>query len=89
MTRPLGKHERRRSRLPQSSKKQPKKKKFRQGIPGTAAYIAPEVLKGEEHTFRLDFWSLGVIVFEFLTGNLPFNADTSAKVFENILARNI
>ena len=44
---------------------------------------------GEPHTFRLDFWSLGVIVYEFLTGNLPFNADTPAEVFENILAMNI
>jgi serine/threonine protein kinase len=34
--------------------------------------MAPEVINGEENTKALDFWSLGVIVFEFLTGGLPF-----------------
>jgi serine/threonine protein kinase len=56
---------------------------------GTPDYIAPEVLKGEQHTFRLDFWSLGVIVYEFLTGGLPFNDQTPELIFKNIMARNI
>ena len=56
---------------------------------GTPAYIAPEVLQGEPHTFRLDFWSLGVIVYEFLTGGLPFNDDSPEKIFKNIMARDI
>ena len=56
---------------------------------GTADYIAPEVLKEEPHTFRLDFWSLGIIVYEFLTGSLPFNAASPELIFENILAREI
>jgi serine/threonine protein kinase len=47
------------------------------------------VLKGEPHTFRLDFWSLGIIVYEFLTGSLPFNAASPELIFENILAREI
>jgi len=34
--------------------------------------MAPEVINGEENTKALDLWSFGVIVFEFLTGNLPF-----------------
>jgi serine/threonine protein kinase len=54
-----------------------KKQKKTHRVIGTADYIAPEVLKGEEHTFRLDFWSLGVIVYEFLTGSLPFNDQTA------------
>jgi len=56
---------------------------------GTADYMAPEVIKGEEHTFALDFWSLGVITYEFLTGKLPFNDDTPEKVFKKILNRDI
>lgn len=51
--------------------------------------MAPEVIKGEEHTFALDFWSLGVITYEFLTGKLPFNDDTPEKVFKKILNRDI
>lgn len=56
---------------------------------GTADYIAPEVLRGEPHTFRLDYWSLGVIVYELMTGALPFNADTPEEVFKNTLQRRI
>ena len=56
---------------------------------GTADYMAPEVLLGENHTFRLDFWAIGVITYELLTGALPFNDDTPEKVFKNILNREI
>ena len=52
----------------------PKKKKHK--VLGTADYIAPEILKGEDHTYRLDVWSLGVIVDEYLTGALPVNDET-------------
>lgn len=82
-----------------SLQKQEKKKSLKAGIEeedkkpknrilGTADYIAPEVLKGEAHTSALDLWSFGVIVFEFLTGALPFNDETPEKVFKNILDRN-
>jgi len=53
-------------------------------LTGTPDYIAPEVLKGRPHTFRLDFWSLGVVVYEFLTGALPFNDDCPEKIFQKI-----
>jgi serine/threonine protein kinase len=64
-------------------------KKPKQRILGTADYMAPEVIKGEEHTPCLDFWSLGVITYEFLTGALPFNDETPEKVFKNILDKRI
>ena len=47
--------------------------------------MAPEVISQNKVDFMLDFWSLGVIAFEFLTGILPFNDDTPEKVFSNIL----
>lgn len=56
---------------------------------GTADYIAPEVIKQQEHTFRVDFWSLGIVTYELLTGALPFNDDTPEKIFKNILRRQI
>lgn len=43
---------------------------------GTCHYMAPEVIEGQTNTVSLDFWSLGVIVYEFLTGALPFQAPT-------------
>lgn len=56
---------------------------------GTCHYMAPEVINGEENTRSLDYWSLGVIVFEFLTGGLPFQADSPIEVFARIKARDI
>ena len=49
-------------------------------IVGTADYIAPEIVRGEEVTYLADFWSLGVLGFEFLTGNLLFNAQTQDEI---------
>lgn len=51
---------------------------------GTPDYIAPEVIKGEDATKAVDWWAVGVIAFEFMTGFMPFGADTPEKVFENI-----
>ena len=51
--------------------------------------MAPEVIKGESVNYLLDFWSLGVIGYEFLTGNLPFNDETPEKIFNNILSKEI
>ena len=51
--------------------------------------MAPEVINGEENTPSLDYWSLGVIVYEFITGGLPFNASSPFEVFKRIRARDI
>jgi len=56
-------------------------------VVGTADYIAPEVLKREEaHTPMLDYWSIGIIIYELMTGGLPFNDESPEKIFKNILA---
>lgn len=49
-------------------------KKYR--IVGTADYMAPEVILGHEVSTLMDFWSLGIVAYEFLTGDLPFNCET-------------
>ena len=51
--------------------------------------MAPEVLKGEDVSYSLDFWSLGIIGYEFFTGNLPFNDDSPEKIFHNIHNKEI
>jgi serine/threonine protein kinase len=52
---------------------------------GTPDYLAPEVILGLGHSFTVDWWAVGVLVFEMLTGCPPFNADSAHAVFARIL----
>ncbi|CAL1597273.1 unnamed protein product [Knipowitschia caucasica] len=58
-------------------------------ILGTPDYLAPELLLGKPHDCMVDWWALGVCLFEFLTGIPPFNDETPQLVFQNILNRDI
>lgn len=58
-------------------------------IIGTPDYIAPEILNGEPHDKAVDWWSLGAMMYEFLTSVPPFNDDSVDKIFDNILNRRI
>ena len=52
---------------------------------GTNEYLAPELVVNKGHNRACDFWSLGVLMYEFLMGVTPFNAKTEEKIFEKIL----
>ncbi|XP_052802430.1 serine/threonine-protein kinase greatwall-like [Mya arenaria] len=58
-------------------------------ILGTPDYLAPEILQQKPHGPGVDWWALGICMFEFLTGVPPFNDETPELVFENILKRDI
>ncbi|XP_041378090.1 protein kinase C iota type-like isoform X2 [Gigantopelta aegis] len=46
---------------------------------GTPNYIAPEVLRGEDYDFGVDWWALGVLMFEMLAGRSPFDVVGNAE----------
>jgi serine/threonine protein kinase len=56
---------------------------------GTPEYISPEVLKGEPQTSAVDFWSLGVLIFEMLAGHPPFYSANRQQLFKNILQKPV
>jgi len=56
---------------------------------GTPDYLAPEVLKGTGHSFGVDFWSLGVLIYEMIFGCPPFTANNDAAICKNILSANL
>lgn len=59
-------------------------------IIGTPDYIAPEMITRENNSsFAIDWWSLGVIIYEMLVGITPFGDQTREAVFDNIVKRRI
>ena len=55
---------------------------------GTITYASPEVLTGEEYTEKIDIWSLGVIFFILLTTQMPFSAENSDTLREDVQLAN-
>lgn len=57
---------------------------YAKSIVGSPDYMAPEVLKGEEYEFSVDYWSLGCMHFEALTGFPPFAGATVDETWKNL-----
>lgn len=52
---------------------------------GTPEYLAPEVLKGQGHGIAVDWWSLGTLIYEMLTGLPPFYSQNINIMYQKIL----
>ena len=57
----------------------------RQTVCGTPIYLAPEIIKEEGHDEKVDIWCIGVLLFELITGNVPFQGNDIDTLKENIL----
>nr|AML77969.1 putative LOV domain-containing protein [Syzygium micranthum] len=91
--------------IPSTDEKKKKKKKKKKGpempifmaepmrasnsFVGTEEYIAPEIIKGAGHTSAVDWWALGILLYEMLYGYTPFRGKTRQKTFANILHKEI
>lgn len=56
---------------------------------GTEEYLAPETIAGTGHAAAVDWWALGIFIFEMLTGRTPFQGAHRNGTFENILHSEI
>eukprot|EP00811_Abedinium_folium_P018124 NODE_2704_length_2161_cov_10.790560.p1 GENE.NODE_2704_length_2161_cov_10.790560~~NODE_2704_length_2161_cov_10.790560.p1 ORF type:complete len:637 (+),score=115.48 NODE_2704_length_2161_cov_10.790560:134-1912(+) len=53
---------------------------------GTPDYFAPELIASTGHSFPLDWWTLGVLAFEMLAGNPPFESRTVVQGYAKVMA---
>ncbi|KAG2225126.1 hypothetical protein INT45_011809 [Circinella minor] len=56
---------------------------------GTPEYLAPEIIQSKGHGKPVDWWALGILIFEMLAGYPPFYDDTHVGTYERILAGKV
>ncbi|KAG6414692.1 hypothetical protein SASPL_122065 [Salvia splendens] len=54
---------------------------------GTEEYVAPEIVLGDGHDFAVDWWCLGVMLYEMLYGSTPFRGANRKETFYRIVTR--
>jgi len=56
-------------------------------IIGTPHYMAPEIILGKGYSFSVDLWSMGICMFEFMCGGVPYaeEADDPYEIYEEIM----
>ena len=54
-------------------------------IVGTPYYIAPEILYKKKYGSAVDIWSLGILTYFLIDGDVPFQGDSSDEIFRRIM----
>lgn len=54
-------------------------------IIGTPEYMAPEIIKGEPYDYAVDWWLLGCVIFDMMTGKPPFTGKTHKVILDKII----
>jgi len=80
-------HLKKHQHLEKETPRSPRARKY--SVVGTPDYLAPEILLGTGHGKEVDWWALGIILYEFLIGCPPFNDETPEKIFNNVLTGRI
>ena len=53
---------------------------------GSPCYLSPEIIQGEQYSYKSDVWSLGVILYRIASNDFPFNAANLAQLALKITA---
>lgn len=56
---------------------------------GTPEYLAPEIIQSKGHNKAVDWWALGILLYEMLVGYPPFFDDSPMKIYEKILVGKV
>lgn len=56
---------------------------------GTPEYLAPEVIKGEDYTKAIDWWSVGTLIYEMMTGLPPFYTEDEENMYHKIMTADL
>jgi len=56
---------------------------------GTPEYLAPEIIKGDDYTKAIDWWSVGTLVYEMLTGLPPFYTEDEENMYHKIMTADL
>jgi serine/threonine protein kinase len=53
---------------------------------GSPVYTAPEIISRKRYSYEIDFWSYGIVLYELITGRVPFYGNSVEEIYKSILS---